>query len=80
MVINNIIRIEYGDNFPFDKPQIDFALDGDAKYVNSICLFDLNKLYFRDVMKEEFHPSLNLAEIAERSLQFLDKTVVLHNN
>lgn len=31
-------------------------------------------------MKEDFHPSLNLSEVAERSLQFLDKTVILYKN
>jgi len=55
-------------------------LEGDSKYVDSLCLFDLNKLYFRDIMKEDFHPSLNLSEVAERSLEFLDKTVILYKN
>jgi hypothetical protein len=30
-------------------------------------MFDLKKLEFRDIMKEDYHPSLNFAEIAERS-------------
>ena len=78
--MNKIIKIEYGENFPFEKPQIDFALEGDPKYSNSLCLFDINKLYFRDIMKEDFHPSLNLSDVAERSLEFLDKTVILYKN
>ena len=43
---------------------------------NFTCLFDLNKLEFRDIMKEDYHPSLNFAEIAERSLIFLEKNLV----
>ena len=27
-------------------------------------------------MKEDYHPSLNFAEIGERALQFLEKTVI----
>ena len=40
-------------------------------------MFDLNKLEFRDIMKEDYHPSINFAEIAERSQNFLAKNVIL---
>ena len=40
-------------------------------------MFDLSKLEFRDIMKEDYHPSINFAEIAERSQNFLAKNVML---
>ena len=78
MVINKMIKINYGEHFPFEQPSISFLLDQDTngKYDNYLCLFDLNKLEFRDIMKEDYHPSLNFAEIAERSIRFLDKIVI----
>jgi hypothetical protein len=39
-------------------------------------MFDLKKLEFRDIMKEDYHPSLNFAEISERSMNFLTKNVI----
>ena len=36
----------------------------------------MDKLDFKDIMKEDFHPSLNFAEITERSLQFVEKSVI----
>jgi len=68
--------IIYGDGFPFEKPIVRFAIDRQFPY---ICLFDLQKLDFRDFMKEDYHPSLNFAEIAQRSLNFLNKNVIFIN-
>lgn len=76
VIINQIVRIEYGDDFPFGAPTIKFQLHKQDKYDGCICLFDLERLQFRDIMKEDYHPSLNFAEIGERSLQFLEKTVI----
>jgi len=42
-------------------------------------MFDLNRLLFKDIMKEEYHPSLDFAEISDRCQQFLDKNMVLKN-
>jgi len=74
--MNKIIRIKYGPDFPFDTPQVEFDLSKNSEYSDYLCLFDLNKLLFRDLMKEDYHPSLNFAEITERALQFLDKSVL----
>ena len=67
VIINNLIKIIYGDAFPFEKPKIEFMLKKNEKYKTHLCMFDLKKLEFRDIMKEDYHPSLNFAEIAERS-------------
>ena len=67
IVIGKIVNIIYGDSYPFTEPKIEIRLDMDDRYKNHISLFDLRKLQFRDIMKEDYHPSLNFAEIAERS-------------
>ena len=77
IVINSVIKIVYGPDFPFDKPKIVFLLEEAEKYQGATSMFDLNRLHFKDIMKEEFHPSLDFAEISERCLQFLEKNMVL---
>ena len=76
IITNGIIKIKYGPDFPFHSPQVEFDLGKKSEYSDYLCLFDLNKLAFRDIMKEDYHPSLNFAEITERALQFLDKAVM----
>ncbi len=56
-----MIKIIYGEKFPFNKPSIKFLVG------SNFCLFDLDSLDFRDIIKEDFHPSLELADIVERS-------------
>jgi uncharacterized protein with ParB-like and HNH nuclease domain len=38
-------------------------------------LFDFNKLNFEDFMKELWHPSIKLVDIAERVSDFVDKNL-----
>ena len=76
IMINELVLIIYGDGFPFEKPVVKFVIDAAFPY---ICLFDLQKLDFRDFMKEDYHPSLNFAEIAQRSINFLNKNVIFIN-
>lgn len=77
IVIGKIVSIIYGDSYPFCEPKVQILLDKDERYKDHISLFDLSKLQFRDIMKEDYHPSLNFAEIAERSFQFIQKNVVI---
>ena len=76
LIINKIVKITYGETFPFETPKIEYLLDKDKYYKTNLCMFDLKRLEFRDIMKEDYHPSLNFAEIAERSLNFLTKNVI----
>ena len=79
VIINQTVKIIYGEQFPFEKPKIEYLLKKNEKYKTHLCMFDLKKLEFRDIMKEDYHPSLNFAEIAERSLNFLTKNVISEN-
>ena len=71
IVIGKIVNIIYGDQYPFCEPKVQILLELDDRYKGHISLFDLKKLQFRDIMKEDYHPSLNFAEIAERSFHFI---------
>ena len=72
IVINQLVRIDYGKDFPFAAPLISFLPQEGA---DTLSLFDLGALTFRDIMKEEYHPSLHFAEIGERSIAFYEKNV-----
>ena len=42
IIVNKILRIDYGKNFPFIPPQLTFDLKYDKKYKDCYCLYDLN--------------------------------------
>lgn len=73
VIFNEKVIVVYGKQFPFCKPEIRFAVDNSEL---KLSLFDFNKLEFRDIMREDYHPSLNFAEIAQRSMVFMKKNLV----
>jgi hypothetical protein len=44
----------------------------------SICLslFDLRQASFEDIMKEHWHPSIRLSDIAEKTISFVEKNLI----
>jgi len=52
-VINKVLKITYGHDFPFEPPKVTFDLKagGDSnKYARCYCLFDLEKLNLYDII------------------------------
>lgn len=62
--------LDLSTEFPFHPPKIIIEFEEEQKY---FCLYDFQKLKFHDIMNEQWHPSLKLADIAERVAEFLEK-------
>ena len=80
IVINRIIRIDYGRHFPFEPPKMQLLMDKDPKYEEHVCQFDLKRLKLVDIIGEEYHPSLNFNFLSEKAMVFLDQNVILGSN
>ena len=72
MLVGKIVKIVYGEEYPFHKPTIKFSFKNDPKYDGYLSMFDMTKLEFKDIMKEDYHPSLNFVEISERAFKFIN--------
>lgn len=60
------ITIDLGTtNFPFVAPNIAIVIKEPTNYIT---LFDLTQASFEDIMKEHWHPSIKLADIAEKTV------------
>ena len=59
--------------FPFEAPRIIIDVREKENYVSQ---FDLRYATFEDIMKEHWHPSIKLVDIAERTLKFIEKNLM----
>ena len=77
IIINKILKINYGKHFPFEPPKITFLLnESQNQYSNCYCLFELEKLDLCDILKEEYHPTFTFAKMSERCFKFLDQNTI----
>lgn len=69
------VYIDLGVNhFPFVAPKI--VLDVKAAMADHLSQFDIRQATFEDIMKEHWHPSIRLADIAEKSLTFCERSLM----
>lgn len=75
MVLDKIavIRLDLSKQFPFEAPLISIELRDEEIYYS---MYNLERVSFEDVMREHWHPSIKLADIAEKSIEFANKNIV----
>eukprot|EP00347_Sterkiella_histriomuscorum_P017555 403348889 len=56
------ITLDLSKSFPFDAPLISIELKEPALYYS---MFNLDNVSFEDIMREHWHPSIKLVDIAE---------------
>ena len=64
------IFIDLSNHFPFEAPIIRMELKDKESQMS---LFDFNNLKFEDIMKEHWHPSIKISDIAENVVDFIDR-------
>ncbi len=68
------IRLDLSKSFPFDAPDISIELKEEEFYFT---LMDLKLATFEDVMREYWHPSIKIVDIAEKSREYVKKHAIL---
>jgi len=61
------IKLDLSKHFPFEAPLISIDLKDKELYFS---LHNLEAITFEDVMKEHWHPSIKIVDIAEKTLLF----------
>lgn len=67
------IRLDLSKLFPFDAPEISIEIKDDESYFT---LMDLKLVTFEDVMREYWHPSIKIVDIAEKSREYVKKHAI----
>lgn len=67
------IKLDLSRSFPFDAPSINIELKDNERYY---ALYNMEQLSFEDVMREHWHPSIKLADIAEKTVSFVEKNII----
>jgi len=66
------ITIDMGAvRFPFEAPVLKIVPEP-----RTVSQYDLAHVSFEDVMREHWHPSIKLVDIAERTMQFVDRSLM----
>ena len=67
------LSLDLSKSFPFEPPKIKIEMKEPLSYY---CLYDLKKVSFVDIMKEHWHPSIKLVDIAEKTVEFTKKNTI----
>ncbi|CDW74236.1 UNKNOWN [Stylonychia lemnae] len=67
------IKLDLSHHFPFDAPLISIELKDKELFYS---LHNLENITFEDIMKEHWHPSIKILDIAEKTLLFTKKNTV----
>lgn len=75
MILDSVatIHIDLSKHFPFDSPGINIDLKEEELYYS---LFDLKYASFEDIMREHWHPSIKVVDIAEKAVEFVHKNTI----
>jgi hypothetical protein len=61
------------NHFPFVAPKILIEVKDPSNYVS---LLDVQKASFEDIMKEHWHPSIRLSDIADKTMGFVERNLM----
>lgn len=62
------------NHFPFMAPKI--VLNVNDALESHLSQFDIRQATFEDIMKEHWHPSIRLVDIAEKSMAFCERSMM----
>ena len=69
-----LITIDLSNSFPFLPPSINYDMQENKQLYYS--LQNLEQIKFETIMKEHWHPSIKLLDIAEKSISYLNRNAV----